>query len=465
MSASAKVTGKNVQFTTENISKLVLRFSIPVIISLLVAEMYNMVDSLFVGRVVGAKGIAALTIAFPVQRLFQAISLLVAIGASTAVARSSGENNYSKIKKIVPNAFIILISMILFLILGMFIFKDSIIMKLGCSEAIFPYANTYISIILIGVLFQGLTFLISYILTSFGDTKIILLSTSIGAMFNIVLDYIAVVILNYGVGGAAFATVVSQIIAFIYALIKFIHIKNKMNLKLTGKLDKSISKAIVFVGFSTFVIEISDAVVAVILNKILVQMGGDAAIIAVGLISRISMFLFINIIGISSAMQPIAAYNYGAEMYNRVKEIVKFSVKLVTISSVILWGLTMIFTKQLISVFVNDMDIINYTTGAFRVVVALLPCIGIYYVTIYYYQARGMAKTSFLLSIFRQIVVFIPLLYIMVYGFGLGIMGAWIAYPISDVISLIISIIYIKNDELEDMEQELVKEKRGIVTA
>ncbi|KOA19985.1 multidrug export protein MepA [Clostridium homopropionicum DSM 5847] len=462
MLAEKKVTNSNQIFLTENVGKLIIKFSIPVIISLLVAEMYNMIDSLFVGQVIGAKGIAALTIAFPVQRLFQAISMLVAIGASTAVARCCGENDYSKIKRIIPNAFLVLIVMLLFLTAGTFIFRDALIVKLGASEAVFPYAKEYISIILFGVLFQGLVFLISYILNSFGNSKIILYSTLIGAVCNFILDYIFVSIFSLAIEGAAFATALSQLISFIYAFKKFMELKKYMNISFNFKLDKSIYKGILFVGFSTFVIEISDAVVAVFLNKILAEMGGDMAIVAVGLITRISMFMFINIIGISSAMQPIAAYNYGAENYDRVRKIVRYSTKLVSISSILFWIVIMIFTRELLGIFVNDKEIIDYTVNAFRIVVSILPCVGIYYVVIYYYQAMGMAKLSVLLSIFRQIIVFIPLVYILVYGFNLGVAGAWIAYPVSDVISFFIAIMYIKIYHLEEKEKVLIKDKSAV---
>lgn len=465
MQARGNIKNGNGQFLTENIWKLLLRFSIPAILSLLVAEMYNMVDSLFVGQVVGAKGIGALTIAFPIQRLFVAISMLVAIGATTAVARSNGENDYKAIRKIIPNALFILTAIILVLSIGIFIFIDSVIMKLGSSETIFPYAKSYISIILVGVLFQGLTILISYTLTSFGDAKIVLLSTAVGAICNIIIDYLLVIIFHLGVTGAAMATVISQLISFLYAYIKFVRYKKETNLKLEFKLEKSIFTGIILVGFSTFVIEISDAVVSVILNKMLIEIGGDTAIVAVGLITRISMFLFMTIIGISSSMQTIAAYNFGAGSHDRVRKIVKLSMKFVTISSIVLWAVMMIFTKQIIGIFVNDPEIIKYTVNAFRIVVSVIPCVGVYYVAIYYYQAMGMAKLSFLLSISRQIIIFIPTAYIMVYSFGLGVIGAWIAYPISDVISFVISIIYINYYQLEDMKTEQVKEKGRIVTA
>lgn len=452
------------KFLTEDIGKLLLKFSIPAILSLLVAEMYNMVDSLFLGQVVGAVGIGALTVAFPVQRLFLAVSMLVAIGTSSAVSRSCGENDYSKVRRIIPNAFIVLTSIIVFLVIGIYIFRDSLIIKLGSSENIFPYAKTYITIILIGALFQGLMFLMAYILTAFGNTKIVLLSTSIGAICNVIMNYILVVKFNFGVEGAAIATVSSQIVAFIYAFIKFMQNKKQMGLSFESKLDKGIAKGIIFVGFSTFIVEISDAILAVVLNKMLVEIGGDTAIVAVGLVTRVSMILFITVIGISSAMQPIAAYNYGAENYDRVKKIVRLSIKSATVTSIFLWLVTMIFTKQIIGLFVNDQNIIGYTVSAFRIVIAVFPCVGAYFVAIYYYQAMGMAKSSLLLSIFREILVLIPLLHIMVYGFKLGVVGAWIAYPVADIISFIVSIVYIKCNRAEEMENIPIKTKAKIVT-
>lgn len=458
------MSGKN-KFLTEDIGKLLLKFSIPAILSLLVSEMYNMVDSVFLGQVIGPVGIGALTIAFPVQRLFFAIAMLCAIGTSSAVARSCGENDYSKVKRIIPNAFIVLTSIIVFLIIGIYMFIDTLIMKLGSSENIFPYAKIYILIILIGVLFQGLMVLMAYILTAFGNTKVVLSSISIGAIFNVIMNYILVVKCNFGVEGAAIATVISQILAFIYALMKFIQTKKQMNLQFKMQLDKNIAKGIIFVGFSTFIVEISDAILAVVLNKILVNIGGDTAIVAVGLVTRVSMILFITVIGISSAMQPIAAYNYGAENYDRVKKIVRLSIKSVTITSIFLWALTMIFTKQIIGIFVNDQNIINYTVNAFRIVIAVFPCVGLYFVAIYYYQAMGMAKSSLLLSIFRELLVLIPLLHIMVYGLRLGVIGAWAAYPAADIISFIVSIIYIRCNRSEGIEEVPVKTKAKVATA
>jgi len=437
------VAESNRMFGEEKIGKLLLKFSVPAIISLMVAEMYNMVDSMFLGQAIGANAIGALTIAFPIQRLFFAISMLIAIGAATSVSRSCGDKDFENLKIIIPNAIVLMFIIVSVIGTGIFIFQDKILISLGASKNTFPLAKEYISIILIGVLFQSFTIIASYIITSFGNTKIVLLSTSIGAICNIIMNYFLVNVLSFGVKGAAISTVISQIIAFIYVFIVFIQLKMGLKFSFKLNLNKAVSIGIICVGFSTFIIEISDAVVAAILNNLLFSYGGDLAIVTIGLTTRVSMFLFMTVMGISSAMQPIAAYNYGAGNYTRLKEVVRTSIIAVSVSSTLLWALFMVFSKQLIGLFINDVAITDQTTKAFRMVIAVFPCIGVYYLAISYCQAINRVKTSFKLSIFRQLIIFIPLVYSFVSGLGMGVAGAWLAYPVSDMISFITATIFI----------------------
>lgn len=459
----SNVTESNKMFGEEKIGKLLLKFSVPAIISLMVAEMYNMVDSMFLGQSIGANAIGALTIAFPIQRLFLAISMLIAIGASTAVARSCGDEDFENLRIIIPNAIVLMFIIVSVVSFSIFIFQDKILLSLGASQNTFPLAKDYVSIILIGVLFQSFTLIASYIITAFGNTKIVLLSTSIGAICNVIIDYFLVNVFSYGVKGAAIATVVSQIIAFIYVLTVFMKIKKGLKFSFKLNLNKTVSIGIICIGFSTFIIEISDAVVAAILNNLLASYGGDLAIVTVGLTTRVSMFLFMTVMGISSAMQPIAAYNYGAGNYTRLKEVVKTSIIAVSVSSTLLWAIFMIFSKQLIGLFINDPAIIQQTAKAFRVVIAVFPCIGVYYLSISYCQAINRVKASLKLSIFRQIIVFIPLVYAFVSGLDMGVFGAWLAYPVSDVISFITAAIFIKYTyislEILEMHQIFKKNK------
>jgi putative MATE family efflux protein len=422
--------------------RVLFRFAIPAIFSLLVAELYNMVDTVFVGRYIGPNAIGALTVAFPIQRFLIAIAFLIGVGASTYVSRYSGEKQPEKVKSTIINSISITIVSLTIIPLLLFLFRGGLLYKLGASEATFVLTKDYISIIFVGAIFQGLTLVCSQIMTSLGNSKIGLYANSIGAFLNIIIDYILVAHLNIGVAGAAIATVFSQFVGLVFVLYKFKDVIKHFNIKLSlsnivRDIDISLIKGLIAVGFSTFVIEISDAVVAVVLNNLLISKGGNEAIIIIGVITKISMFMFIAIIGISSAMQPIVAFNFGAGNFDKVKSTVKASIRTVTVTSLIFGVFIMYFAPQMISLFLTDTNLLPEAVKALRICIFLLPLVGFYYIGIYYYQAIGEAKKGFRLSLFRQLIVFIPLAIVFVNIFGT--IGAWIAYPVSDLISAVVS--------------------------
>ncbi len=442
MALNTKNISNSSDFSSGKVSKVLLKFAIPAIISLFVAELYNMVDTIFVGRAIGATAIGALTIAFPIQRLIISIGLLIAVGASTFVARSLGEKNHEKVGQIITNALSIMIVGISIIIMLIYVFKSFILTHLGATDTIFSYADQYVSIVILGGLFQCSTVIVGYIMIALGNAKANLVATSIGAVCNIIINYILVIVLSFGVSGAAIATVVSQAISAIYMFHYLLKLNKKLNLSFSFTFNKSIILSILCVGFSTFIVEISDAVVAIILNNLLVAEGGDTAIIIVGIITKVSMFMYITIIGITSAMQPMVAFNYGAKNYKRLKEIVKESTIAVSITSIIIWIVMLVLAPQVIGSFVKEKDILNEAVIAFRIVISIFPCIAPYFVAIYYYQAIEEARLSFVLSIYRQLLIFIPILLILV-KFS-GVMGAWIAHPASDLISAITGVFYMK---------------------
>jgi len=431
----------NKVFAEGKVGKVLFKFSVPTIISSLVAELYNMVDTLFLGRVIGAKGIDALIVAFPIQRLIIAASVMIAVGASTSAARSCGEGDYEAMRDTISSALSLIGVIIIPTVIIIFLFKDNIIRALGASDAIFPYANDYITIVLMGALFQCFIIVGSYIMMALGDTKIVLTSTSIGAICNVILDYLSVVVFSYGVKGAAASTVISQFISFMYTLKHFIKTKKAYNLSFKFNLKKVFWTQILSTGFTNFVIESEDGIVVAVLNNLLARHIG---ITILGITSKISMFLYVTVIGISSSMQPIAAYNYGAGDYKRLKEVVKKTTIAVFISSIIVWILAAVFSEQMIGLFIKDQYIIEESAKAFRIMIAAFPMLSFYYVSTYYYQAVGRTKLSFVLSITEQILVVIPLSFIFLEVFNMGPKGVWISYPIGDTIVSLISIALLK---------------------
>lgn len=429
-------------FKSENTDKLLIKFAVPTIIALLVIELYNMVDTIYVGRCLGSTAIGALAIAFPIQRLISALGLLVAVGSYTAASRYLGEKNYDDLKAVIKNSLVLTILIMSAITSILYFLLDPVIVGLGASSSILPYARDYIGIVIFGGIFQSLAIVMCYIITALGNPRITLKATGLGAVLNIILDYLLVAHYPLGVKGAAISTVLSQLASFLYAWYKFNYVKKDLNLGWKLRLNCDISSEIILVGFSTFVIEISDAVVAVLLNNLLLSYGGDKALIIIGVTTRISMFLFITVIGISSSMQPIAAFNYGADNYDKVKDVVKKSIDYVAVSSALVWLIMMAFPQYIIGFFMVDPELLADTIRILRIIISIFPVVGVYYVAIYFYQAMGEGRGSFLLSIYRQIVVFIPLMLIM--AKSMGLMGIWLSFPISDIISCLTGIYYIK---------------------
>ncbi|CAK7076816.1 MATE family efflux transporter [Tissierella sp.] len=442
--------GKNNKlFGEEKIGKLLLRFSIPIIISFLVSELYNMVDTLFVGRTVGGYGIGGLVLVFPIQRIIIALSVMIAVGTSTAFSRSNGQNNMDQSRKIVRNGFSLSFLLMVSITAIIYIFSEKILFGLGASHQTLPYAKDYLDIIVFGSTFLSLTTFISNIMISVGNNKVSIISTSIGAIINIILDYILVVEFKMGVKGAAIATTVSQIIGFSYAYYNYSKVKKEFKIPSGFEFDKRLIKAIILVGLSAFIIESEDGVLMAVRNHLLLNTAGDNGIIVLGVISKIYMFLFITMFGIASAMQPIAAFNVGAKNYKRLKTVMQKTSIYAFLTSMIMWLIAMIYTPQLISIFVKEPEIISESVKAFRIVVAALPMASIYYVSIFYFQALGKAKTSIFLSISKQLILTIPISVILVKVFHLGAMGVWLAYPISDILASIASYMLIREERQE----------------
>lgn len=440
-------------FLNDKVSKLLFKFAVPTIFSLLVGELYNIVAIVFAGRYIGTDAIGALTVEFPIQRFFIALGLLIAVGTSTYTARVIGKKDIFQLKKIIVNSFILTVTFLILISLIMFIFKSPILYALGASDNTYPLANKYVSIVLIGSVFQALSALISYLMISFNQTRVMLYINLIGVLFNVLNSYIFIANMGMGIEGSAIAAVIAQILSFVFALFKFINTGRALDIQLSSEcileyLDIGILNKIIIFGFSTFIVEISDALVAGVLNNALYSTGGDSAIIIVGVIEKVSMFIYSAIIGISSGMQPIVGYNFGAGKYDRVKKILKDSIKIVILFSMLFWGIFMCFSYEIIGFFLKDKALLYETVSAFKISISILPLLGIYYVTMYYYQATGEAKKSFLLSIYREIIVFIPLALFLIKLFGMK--GAIIAYPITDAVVILTSIYFMKKALVED---------------
>ena len=419
-------------FENEKVGILLLKMSLPVMLSMLVSELYNMIDTIFVGNYVDPSGVGALSVLFPIQRLIIALSMMIGIGTSTAFTRARGAQDYDSARNIITNGFTLVLAVMLPLTVFIYFNVESVLSFLGGNGAILSYGVEYLSFIIFGSIFLSWTIFTSNIMISLGKTKISIMSTAIGAIMNFFIDLVLVKYLHMGVKGAAVATLVSQIAGFLFAYYHLSKLKREMNVERGFKFSYKYVFAILAVGVSAFIVEAEDGILMAVLNNLLDTVAKDEGIIILAVITKVYMFLFVTLFGISSGMQPIAAYNLGAKNYVRLKEVLRKTIIWATLVTGIMWAFSMIFSRQIIRVFIADEMIIQKAIPAFRMMVAVFPLISVYYIAIFYFQALGIAKKSIFLSVLRQIVIMIPLSIFLVITLNMGADGVWLSYPIAD---------------------------------
>ena len=419
-------------FENEKVGILLLKMSLPVMLSMLVSELYNMIDTIFVGNYVDPSGVGALSVLFPIQRLIIALSMMIGIGTSTAFTRARGAQDYDSARNIITNGFTLVLAVMLPLTVFIYFNVESVLSFLGGNGAILSYGVEYLSFIIFGSIFLSWTIFTSNIMISLGKTKISIMSTAIGAIMNFFIDLVLVKYLHMGVKGAAVATLVSQIAGFLFAYYHLSKLKREMNVERGFKFSYKYVLAILAVGVSAFIVEAEDGILMAVLNNLLDTVAKDEGIIILAVITKVYMFLFVTLFGISSGMQPIAAYNLGAKNYVRLKEVLRKTIIWATLVTGVMWAFSMVFSRQIIRVFIADEMIIQKAIPAFRMMVAVFPLISVYYIAIFYFQALGIAKKSIVLSVLRQIVIMIPLSIFLVIALNMGADGVWLSYPIAD---------------------------------
>jgi len=312
------------QLGEEKIGKLLLTFSVPAIVGMLVNALYNIVDRIFVGRGVGALAIAGITISFPIMLILMAFGMLVGLGATSLISIRLGQNKQEDAEQIMGNAMILLIVLMLGTTVVGLAFLEPLLRVFGASADVMPYAKDYLRIILIGAVFQGIGFGMNNFIRAEGSPKIAMLTMLIGAILNTILDPIFIYIFKWGIQGAALATVISQAASSIWVLSHFLGGKSilkvqKQNLRL--KMDVVLS--IFSIGFAPFMMQLAASVVNGVMNNQLVEFGGDMAISAMGIITSVSTLILMPIFGINQGSQPIIGFNYGAKKYGITNSFIK----------------------------------------------------------------------------------------------------------------------------------------------
>lgn len=434
------------QLGEKNIGKLLIEFSIPAIIGMLVNALYNIVDRIFIGKGVGSLGIAGIFVGYPISLILMAFGMLIGLGGNALVSIKLGQKKEKEAEEILGNSFTLLLLISVGVgILGL-LTLEPLLKAFGASETILPYSVDYMKIILFGAPLQAIGFGLNNFIRGEGNPKMAMGTMLIGAILNTVLDPIFIFIFNMGIKGAALATIISQGASSIWVLSYFFKGKGLLNLKSENlKLKKSIIKEIISIGLAPFSMQIAASMVTVLLNNNLKNYGGDIATSSMAVINSITMLVLMPIFGINQGAQPIIGYNYGAKKYDRVKETLKLAILFATIIVTIGFIFTQTIPEKLIALFGKDeKELIQVASRAMRINLSMLPIIGFQVISANYFQAIGKPKQAMFLSLSRQVLVLIPALIILPRIFQLT--GVWLAGPVSDIIASIITAQFLIKD-------------------
>jgi putative MATE family efflux protein len=427
------------QLGEEKVSSLLLKFSVPAIIGMLVNALYNVVDRVFVGNGVNSLAIAGTTIAFPLMLIIMACSMLIGIGANSLVSIKLGEQKKDEAELIMGNAFILLIAISLVISIIGLIFLTPILKTFGASEAVLPYARDFMGIILIGTVFQSIGFGMNNFIRAEGSPKIAMLTMIIGAVLNTILNPIFIFVFNWGIKGSATATIISQAVSAAWVLHYFMSGKSVLKLyKKNFKLDVRVIKTIMALGSAPFLMQAAASVLNVIMNRSLDMYGGDIAVSAMGVVMAIMNLMLMPIFGINQGVQPIIGYNYGAKKYDRVKEALKLAIIAATVIVTIGFLTIRIFPNQYVAMFNRkDTELVVFGSHALLIFTTFLPIIGFQIVSANYFQAVGKPKQAAILSLSRQVLILIPALLILPKFFGIN--GVFSAGPLADLVASVVT--------------------------
>lgn len=439
-----KQSERSEQLGIEAIPKLLAKLAIPAMFGMFIMALYNVVDTIFVARAVGTIGVAALSIAFPVQMIIMALAGSIGIGGASVISRMLGANKLEDANQVFGNVIsMVLLVSILGILLGLN-FLTPILYMFGSSESILPYAKDYLGVILYGTIFFAFAFSMNNIIRSEGNAKTAMWTMIIGAGLNIILTPIFIFGLGLGVKGSAIATVLSQGITAVYLVIYFLSGKSSLSFRTSYLRPKLVAiKQILAIGSSAFVQQAAGSIMFIVANHMLIFHGGDLAVAVFGIMHKVIMFSLMPTMGIIQGLMPIVGYNYGANQHDRVSESIMLAVKTSTLIVLFAFIVIMLFPKYIMLIFTSDPKAIQMGQSALRVMFSFTITIGIQMVTGGVFQSLGKARPALILSMSRQVLFLIPLLLILPYMFNL--IGIWLAFPVADLLAFLLALWFIKN--------------------
>jgi len=427
----------------DRIGKLLLKFSLPAFLGLFVMTLYNVVDTIFIGRYVGSLGIAGLSIAFPVQMLILGVGQMIGVGGASVISRALGANNPQKAKKTLGNAISISIIVSIVITAVGIANSESLLRLMGASNDVLPYASDYTVIILIGTIAQIFALTLSSTVRAEGNARVPMISMIIGGVANIGLDAVFVINLGMGTQGAAIATVIGQVISVIYLLRYYYSGRSSLdlsfrNLRIVGEYIKEI----LAIGVASFVQFFATGISAVFINRVLGSYGGDIAISAYGIINRVAMFTIMPGMVIGQGLQPILGFNYGAKRYDRALKSIKISIIVATACNIVIFLVLHFLPEPIIRIFTTDSALVEMSVHVAKYVFLVVYVMGIGILGSLIFQSVGRVTQSLVTAIVRPLAL-ILLVFTLPKLWQTD--GVWLSFPIADAIAFALSLVLLIN--------------------
>ena len=423
---------------TQSIPKLLIQQAVPASIGILVMSLNILIDTIFVGQWIGSNAIAAINVVLPVSFFIAALGMSIGVGGASIISRALGEQDHAKAEKTFANQITLTFILTFFVVIFGLLFVDNIIPIFGGKGSLFSLAKTYYVIVMYGVPILAFCMMANNTIRAEGKPKNAMYAMLLPSVSNLVLDYVFIRVFDWGMMGAAWATTLSYGVCASYIVYFFNSKKSVLRPKLDAFiLESSLVKEISSLGSVTLARQAMVSITVLLVNNILFSFGGESTIAVYAILSRMLMFATFPIFGITQGFLPIAGFNYGAKNWGRVRQVINISIGYASGLATLVLLLIMFFADQIPTLFSKDLAVNSQTPAALKYVFAALPIVGIQLIGSAYFQAIGKALPALLLTLSRQGLIFIPLLFILSHYYG--VQGVWLAFPISDVISTIMT--------------------------
>lgn len=423
---------------TRPVGHLLMQYALPAMVAMTAASLYNIIDRVFIGQVVGSMAISGLAITFPFMNLGAAFGAAVGVGSSTSISVKLGQRDYQTAEQLLGNTVTLnLIIGIAFSVVSL-LFLDPILRFFGASDHTLPYARAFMQIILLGNVVSHMYYGMNAVLRAVSKPREAMIATILSVGLNIIFDFVFIYWWRWGIRGAALGTVVAQSIALAWQMRFFADKRQLLHLKRgIYRLKGSLVKLILSIGVSPFLMNATACIIVIFMNNQLVRYGGDLSVGAYGVANALAMVFMMFVMGLNQGMQPIAGYNYGSQQFDRLRRVVDISIIAGVCIMTVGWLVAMFLPHAVARLFTSDPQLTRLSVKAIRINMLMFPLVGAQMVITTFFQCIGKVKLSIFLSLSRQLIILLPLLLLLPLFFGID--GVWYSLPSSDFLAAVIA--------------------------